>query len=83
MGRLSLAAPIPPLALRRGQQWIARLGHRRAKHVEDARVLPLPCQPAKPIIHFARVGTRKLANVSNAQHFEIAEHGRSHGNQIA
>jgi hypothetical protein len=70
------------LALRRGQPRIARLGHRRAKHVKNAGILPLPGQPAKPIVHFSRVGARKLAKVSNAQHFEIAEHGRSHGNQI-
>src|ERR1700676_276923 len=80
---LSLAAPIPPLALLHGKPRVTRLRHRRAKNVEAANVLVLRSHAAQLLIESIRILPRQLRHAAYPQDFKIAQHGRTDGNQIS
>src|SRR5271154_1692452 len=79
---LSLAAPIPPLALFAGQARIARLRHGGAKNVEAADIHPLAGFGAQALVQLFGILTRELRHAANAEQVEIAKHGRADGDEI-
>src|SRR5437588_6530069 len=82
MGAFPLSAPIPPLALVQWQSGIARLGYRRAKHVEHTWVLFLPGELGQALIKLFRRLPRQLGDVGYAEPLEISQHNRPHRNQV-
>jgi hypothetical protein len=71
------------LALLYRQTWISGLCYSRAKDIEAANVQRLLGDPAKLLVKFLRVLPGELADVGNAEQFEIAQHGRADRNQVA
>src|SRR5579884_1074317 len=82
MAGLSLAAPIPPLALPGGKQGIARLGNSGRENVLAADVDFLASNLAEPLIKADRILQGKLAHAADAKQFKVAKHGRTYGDQI-
>src|SRR5208282_2149241 len=83
IARLSPPAPIPPLALFRWQKWIPSLRYRRPKNIQAADVLRLAGNLAELLIKLFRVLPGQLDHAGNAEQLEIAQHGRSDGNQVS
>src|SRR5438270_6083448 len=82
MACLALPAPVPPLALPGRKQRIAGLRHGRGKYVLAADIDPLSGQDAELAIHPGRVLPRQLFHAANAELFEVAQHGRTHRDQV-
>src|SRR6476620_6564717 len=82
MSRLAPAAPVPPLALLRRKQRIAGLRHGRGKYVLAADIDPLPGQDAELAIQPHGVLPCQLFHAANAELFEVAQHGRTHRDQV-
>src|SRR5215813_7186213 len=80
--RLSLTAPIPPLALLGRKKRIEGLGHGCGKDVLAADVDALPGNAAEPLVKPRGILPRKLLDAANSQKLEVAQHGRSYGDQI-
>src|SRR5207248_2224131 len=79
---LSLPAPVPPRALLCRQTRIARLGHSGAESVEHAGILPLTRRAVQPLVHPFRLLLRQLGHAADAEHLEVAQHGRPDGDQV-
>src|SRR5271165_148571 len=79
IARLSLSAPIPPLALVERQPRIPCLRHGRPKDIQAADVLRLAGNLAKLLIELLWVLPRELGDAANAEQVEIAQHCRSNG----
>src|SRR5579864_9633473 len=77
---LSLAAPVPPLALLGGKQRIARLGHRSREHVLAADIDMLAGSAAEFLIKLCWILAGKLLYAADAEKLKVAEHGWSHRN---
>src|SRR5258708_16579540 len=74
---LPLAAPVPPLALFRGQLWIPGLRHGCAKNVQTADVRVPGRGAAESFIASYRALPRQLRHAAYAQQIEVAPHSRS------
>src|ERR1043166_9419276 len=76
--RLSLPAPIPPLALLGRKKRIARLRHGCGKDILAADIDALSGNAAEPLVKPPRILPRQLLDAANAQKLEVAQHGRSY-----
>src|SRR5579863_1166790 len=79
---LSLAAPIPPVALLRGKPGILGLRHSGGEGVQAADVDMLLQDTAEFIVKFPGILTCKLGNGADAQQLEIPQHGGANGCQV-
>src|SRR5581483_8089563 len=82
MARLSLPAPVPPLALLGWQQGIASLGHSRCENVLAADINVLSGDAAELAIELDRILTGKLLYAADSQHFKISQHGWTNRNKV-
>jgi hypothetical protein len=72
MAGLSLAAPIPPLALLGGKKRVARLGHSGREHVLAADIDALTGGAAKLLIKLRWILAGKLLHAADAEKLKIA-----------
>src|SRR6185312_12313549 len=72
---LSLAAPIPPLALLGREKRVAGLSYGGRENVLTADIDPLAGGAAELLIQLRRVALRKLLDRANPQKLKIANHG--------
>src|SRR6267142_6351555 len=77
---LSLAAPIPPLALLGGKKRVACLGHGGGKDILATDIDGLAGGATEFLVEPGRILPSKLLNAANAETLKIAEHGWSNGN---
>jgi hypothetical protein len=82
IGGLSLAAPIPPLALVGWQPRIASLCDGRAKRVQAANIDVLAGDFAELLIQANGILFGEVRDTANTQKFKIAEYGGPDGDQI-
>src|ERR1700722_5131344 len=82
IGRLSLAAPIPPLASFERQLRIPSLSHRSAKNIKAANILRLPGNEAQAFIELLGTAARQLLHAAHSQQFEVAQESRPDRNEI-
>src|SRR5689334_19596551 len=78
MARLALPAPVPPLALLRRKQRIARLLDRRGEDVLAADVDALAGHGAELPVEARRIAPGQLLHAADAQDLEVPQHGRSY-----
>src|ERR1700675_464878 len=79
---LSLAAPIPPIALRAGKPGITGLRHSRAENIQAADIHRLAGLGAQALIQLLRILSGELRHAADPQQTEIAKHGGADGDQI-
>src|SRR5271155_3001083 len=79
---LSLAAPIPPLALFTAQARVAGLRYCCAENIQAANIHRLPGSGAQALVQFFGVLARELRHAANAEQIEIAQHGGADGDEI-
>jgi hypothetical protein len=72
---LSLAAPVPPLALLGRKKWVAGLRYGGRENVLAADIDTLAGGAAELLIEFYRIALRKLLYRANPQKLEITKHG--------
>jgi hypothetical protein len=80
MGGLSLATPVPPLALLGGKKRVAGLGYSRGEDVLAADVDALAGGAAESLIEACWILACKMLHAADAKQLKIAEHGRPHRN---
>src|ERR1700675_2588394 len=69
---LSLAAPIPPTALRAGKPRVASLRHSRAENIQAADIHRPAGLGAQALVKFFGILARELRHAANPQQAEIA-----------
>src|SRR4051812_47336445 len=72
---LSLAAPVPPLALLGREKWVAGLCYGGRENVLAADIDALAGGAAEFPIQLYRIALRKLLDAADAEQLKIAEHG--------
>jgi hypothetical protein len=80
MAGLSLAAPVPPLALFGGQKRIARLCHSRGEDVLAADIDALAGGATEFLVEPGGILARKLLHAADAEKLKVAEHGSPYRN---
>src|SRR5271156_4044924 len=79
---LSLAAPIPPLALFTGQARIAGLRYRCGENIEATNINRLAGFGTEALVKFFGILAGQLGHAANAEQVEIVQHGRADGDEI-
>src|SRR6476660_43311 len=82
IARFPLPAPIPPLAFFQRKLRISRLRHRGLEDVQATDVLRFPGLDAELLIQLLRIAAGELSHRLDPKKLEVADHRRTHGNQI-
>jgi hypothetical protein len=75
MAGLSLAAPVPPLALFGGKKRVARLGHSGGENVLAADIDALAGGATEFLVEPGGILARKLFYAADTEKLKVAEHG--------